>query len=78
MTVYNNLPEPSLEHKPAPSFLEKCLSNDYLEEMQTKSFANKLVINIFGPIMLRSRFVFKDDPLKAGDIADAFDFDELS
>ena len=77
VNVYNNLPEPSPTHDSGLSFLAKCLSNEYLEMMEATSFASKMVEAIFGPIMLRSRFMFTRNPVESGDVAQAFDFGTL-
>ena len=61
VNVFNNIPEPETKPMSSLDFLSKCLSNEFLVEMETKSLASELVKNIFGPIMLRARFSFKTD-----------------
>ena len=75
--VYNNFPEPSPSKETALDFLSKCFSNDYLEKMETTSLAAKIVVAIFGPILLRCRFSFKKDPLARGDVSEVFNFETL-
>ena len=74
VNVFNNLPICDEHSGTGMDFLENCLSPDHIQTLYNQTVEKKLVEHIFGPILVRSRFTHKTNPVQSGDVANQFDF----
>ena len=74
VNVFNNLPICDEHSGTGIDFLENCLSPDHIQTLYNQTVEKKLVEHIFGPILVRSRFTHKTNPVQSGDVANQFDF----